>query len=190
MRPRRSYPAILLAEAGHLKAKEQVRRFILIPLLCIAGCDQDSSQAALGPTEKVAIVTPTQAAQKQVRDLKERLVRARETCESGPTRYDDDGAEAMAEVDVAMAENIENVSPEQEQRIRASIGAEMGLAPSEVNGWKAIYRSRAEQARRRLAEREKVQRSACEYVPTLEAELREAEEAQRAQVASAPASAR
>lgn len=87
----------------------------------------------------------------------------------------------MAEVDLAMADNIDNISPTQEQRIRASLGAEMGLAPSEVNGWKEIYRSRATQAKS-LIERAKAQEAetkdaACDYLPELGRLLADAQKA-------------
>lgn len=58
------------------------------------------------------------------------------------------GQQALADWDNGAAANLENVSEEQEWEIRKSLGREMGLAPSEVNGWKDIYRSRAEGAAR------------------------------------------
>lgn len=90
-------------------------------------------------------------------DLKiarDRLEHATEVCENGAVGGDPTGKFAAAEVDIAMADNIDNVSPEQEWRIRKSIGAEMGLAPTEVDGWKDIYRGRADQARKLLKDRD------------------------------------
>ena len=57
------------------------------------------------------------------------------------------GASSLREWDTAAAENLENVSPEQEWEIRKQLAREMNLAPSEVDGWKDIYRSRAKQAK-------------------------------------------
>lgn len=105
---------------------------------------------------------------------KGRLDHATEVCKNGGSGGDPTGRFAAAEVDIAMADNIENVSPEQEQRIRTSIGAEMGLAPSEVDGWKDIYRARAEQARKLLKERDDaLQRTRvelCSAIPGLRKE--------------------
>jgi hypothetical protein len=76
-------------------------------------------------------------------------------CKYGPEQpIEDVRKEALAEWDAAAGENLENISPEQEWEIRKSLGAEMGLAPSEVNGWKDIYRSRAEHAKQVLKSRE------------------------------------
>lgn len=83
------------------------------------------------------------------------------------------GERAKAEWDIAAADNIGDISPEQEWEIRASLGSEMGLAPSQVNGWRDIYRSRAEIARRKIkaakqptpeeveAYRSRIQKEAC-----------------------------
>jgi hypothetical protein len=102
---------------------------------------------------------------------KDRLDHAVDACKNGASGGDPTGKYALAEVDIAMADNIDNVSPEQEWRIRKSIGAEMGLAPSEVDGWKDIYRGRAEQARRLLKERDDaLQRTRielCDAIPAL-----------------------
>jgi hypothetical protein len=85
---------------------------------------------------------------------KDRLDHAVDACKNGASGGDPTGKYALAEVDIAMAENIDKVSPEQEWRIRKSIGAELGLAPSEVDGWKDIYRGRAEKARKLLKDRD------------------------------------
>lgn len=58
------------------------------------------------------------------------------------------GQASLAEWDMAAAANIDNVSKSQEWEIRKAIGQQMGLGPSEVNGWKDIYRARAQQAKR------------------------------------------
>lgn len=102
---------------------------------------------------------------------KDRLDHAVDACRNGASSGDPAGKYALAEVDIAMADSIDDVSPEQEWRIRKSIGAEMGLAPSEVDGWKDIYRGRAEQARRLLKERDDaLQRTRvelCKAIPAL-----------------------
>lgn len=48
--------------------------------------------------------------------------------------------------DRAAAEVVDEVSPAQEEEIRISLGAELGIAPSKVD-WKNIYKRRAEQAK-------------------------------------------
>jgi hypothetical protein len=55
------------------------------------------------------------------------------------------GERAKGVWDRAAAENVEIVSPEQEEEIRISLGRELGIAPSKVD-WKGIYKRRAEQA--------------------------------------------
>lgn len=119
--------------------------------------------------------------QKAVSDLSERLSRATDTCRYGPARDDPEGKLALAEWDIAAAQDLENVSPGEEARIRASIGAEMGLAPSAVNGWKQIYQSRAERARRVLDEAKAretdTKLKACQYLPELARLLAEAKSA-------------
>jgi hypothetical protein len=96
------------------------------------------------------------------------------------------GQQALAEWDEAAASVTETISPKQEWEIRKSLGREMGLAPSEVNGWKEIYKARAEAARNNAgrvqteiekanAERDEV----CGQIPKLEAELRTARSAPR-----------
>ncbi len=99
------------------------------------------------------------------------------TCAHGRGRsIDEVREEALAEWDAAVGDNLDNISPEQEWEIRKSLGAQMGLAPSEVNGWKDIYRNRAEQAKRILNKRngsgnvkdefwQKQQKVACDSVP-------------------------
>jgi hypothetical protein len=108
---------------------------------------------------------------------KRRLDHAVDVCKNGTQGSDPTGRFAAAEVDIAMADNIENVSPEQEWRIRKSIGAEMGLAPTEVDGWKDIYRGRAEQARKLLKEHEEALRRTrvelCSAIPDLRKQYEE-----------------
>ena len=144
-------------------------------LFCFAACGPETSQTEIVDTSENVV----KAAQKSVADLEERLARALATCENGPSRYDPSGKLALAEVDVAMAENIVEVTPEQEQRIRTLIGAEMGLAPSQVDGWREIYESRGAAARALLkqAEREEdlQQQRACDYLPELRTLLSDAE---------------
>lgn len=107
--------------------------------------------------------------------LQRRHERAVRICENGAPRRDPDGELELAEVDVAMADSIDSVSPEQEQRIRASIGAEMGLAPSQVNGWRSIYEGRARRARGLLEQAEAAEKReqdrACAEAPDLAEQL-------------------
>lgn len=96
-------------------------------------------------------------------DIHERelaLVRLRSACESEfpLSSPQDEGRQAQAAWDAAAAENLDNISPEQEWEIRRSIGAELGIAPSEVDGWKEIYRQRAE-ASQRAVERDEARQS-------------------------------
>jgi hypothetical protein len=141
-----------------------MRGFLLaVCALALAGCTdsiEDSLQTARSDLERD---------QQQLDGL-------RATCAYGPERSPDDlREEALAEWDAAAGENLDNISPEQEWEIRKSLGARMGLAPSEVNGWKDIYRGRAEQAKRVLKAREDTrkldnemratqQKAACEGV--------------------------
>lgn len=70
------------------------------------------------------------------------------------------GQAALNEWDIAAADSVETISAEQEWEIRKSLGKEMNLAPSEVNGWREIYRSRAEKAKREL-DRQKAAKAAA-----------------------------
>jgi hypothetical protein len=82
----------------------------------------------------------------------EAFVKAIRTCQWGPEEpIEAQRARYLAEWDSAAADNIANIAPDQEWEIRKALGKEMGLAPSEVNGWKQIYESRAESAKRTLA---------------------------------------
>lgn len=64
-----------------------------------------------------------------------------------------DGQIALSQFDEAVAANVDHASPRQEREIRAMLGREMGLPPSEVNGWREIYRARARNAQaRRVSE--------------------------------------
>lgn len=104
------------------------------------------------------------------------LQKAENVCGFGPERSNDEiREEAFAEWDAAAGENLDDISPEQEWEIRKSLGDEMGLAPSEVNGWKEIYRGRAKQAKIVLASHDETkkmreemratqQKDACESV--------------------------
>lgn len=92
---------------------------------------------------------------------------------------------ANAEWDIAAAENIENVSLEQEWDIRLALAAELGLAPSRVD-WRGIYRRRAEIARRKIAgakqptaQEEKaykarIQKQACDSIAGAEQRVKQA----------------
>ncbi|RYG55833.1 MAG: hypothetical protein EON56_05085 [Alphaproteobacteria bacterium] len=105
------------------------------------------------------------------------------------------GKRQLGEWDLAAAGNLNNISSEQEHEIRAALGRQMGLAPSQVDGWKDIYRARAENAAKQApaVERqvEAAQKEAgvvCEWrdrsksnVARLQTAIREAEKAARRQ---------
>lgn len=101
----------------------------------------------------------------QLREEKSQLLKSELGCKYGPDESPDQiRTRELAQVDIALAENVDNISVEREWEIRRSIGTEMGLAPHEVNGWKDIYRGRAEAAKRELEmlERERPEREAKE----------------------------
>lgn len=106
----------------------------------------------------LALVACTESLETRLASARSELERGQQQLEStklicayGPQRsVDEVRKEALAEWDVAAAQSVDDISREQEWEIRKSLGAEMGLAPSEVNGWKDIYRGRAEQAKRAL----------------------------------------
>jgi hypothetical protein len=152
----------------------QMRCIAFTLVFALAACGSETSNSPAGPEK-----SDLDIAKQEVMNLTERLGRATDTCTNGPVRSDEDGKLAMAEVDLAMADNIDNISPAQEQRIRASLGAEMGLAPSQVDGWKDIYRSRAKNAKSliALAEKEEAEskKAACDYLPELRALLQKAQ---------------
>ncbi|QOV94228.1 hypothetical protein [Novosphingobium sp. ES2-1] len=80
-----------------------------------------------------------------------------ETCSNGTNaepyyRKLSERERALAEWDAIAGEDLDSISADQEWEIRRSIGDQMGLAPSQVNGWKSIYKARQEQAKRLLAE--------------------------------------
>jgi hypothetical protein len=91
----------------------------------------------------------TIAARKALTEANQDLAGTSRVCRDGPTGgpYSppplSEGEEALAEWDIAAAESIDSISPEQEWEIRAALGREMGLAPSQVNGWRDIYKARA-----------------------------------------------
>lgn len=105
------------------------------------------------------------------------------TCQYGPSPSVDEAREqALAEVDVAYGASIEKISPEQEWEIRKSLGREMGLSPGEVNGWRDIYRERAENAQNKLKnisklnklrepEKKQKQLAACEEMALMKNEI-------------------
>lgn len=116
----------------------------IVALSCvvlIAGC-------SCGPSIEEQI----QQAESTLEQTNSRLSNAELVCRWGPQESADEIRErALAEWDSAVADNVQNISAEQEWEIRKSLGREMGLAPSEVNGWKQIYESRGESAKRVLA---------------------------------------
>ncbi|MES2289684.1 MAG: hypothetical protein V4530_08085 [Pseudomonadota bacterium] len=98
--------------------------------LAIPGCTQSPRDAALEKVRgEIALLAPDVS-----------------YCDDLMKKVDLASAEnANAEWDKAAGQNLRDVSPEQEQEIRASLGAQLGIPPSKVD-WKSIYRSRAEQA--------------------------------------------
>lgn len=139
---------------------------------------EQKTETAPANTAKTTYETQRQVATKRVEDLAERLERAQFTCEHGAVPADPDGSLALAEADVAMAKNVDHITQDEEWRIRAAVGREMGLPPSQVDGWRAIYQGRAERARK-LLERsrrssEESKRAACANLSELTAELGEA----------------
>jgi hypothetical protein len=87
-----------------------------------------------------------------IHQKKRLLIRLKSACESEFPLLSprDEGRQAQAAWDAAAAENLDNISPEQVWEIRRSLGAELGIAPSEVDGWRQIYLQRAEASRRAL----------------------------------------
>lgn len=130
-----------------------------------------------------------EVAKSELAEARVALEGTKRVCQNAPdatpavTSLISDGARSKAEWDIAAAENLKNVSPDQEWEIRKSLGAEMGLAPSEVNGWRDIYRSRAEQARRILEASKQpaaqqaraynmtIKQSSCNAIPSAEARV-------------------
>lgn len=155
-------------------------RPILMPLISAA------LLTSCGPSEQM------KQARAEYREAQRTLDGTRRVCQDGPEGGPyappplSEAERARAEWDIAAAESIPHVSTEQEWEIRASLGAEMGLAPSQVNGWKDIYRSRAEIARRKIeaarqpTEEEiqewaaETQKSACANIPQREKEAKAA----------------
>ncbi|MDY7098705.1 MAG: hypothetical protein SXU28_11255 [Pseudomonadota bacterium] len=64
------------------------------------------------------------------------------------------GKAAKNEWDIAAADTVDSISPEQEYEIRTALGREMGLAPSEVDGWREIYERRAKLAKAKNAKQD------------------------------------
>ena len=127
--------------------KKMNRNYLLVTALALTGCT-DSIEDKL------------HAAQSEYEQSQDQLKVVTSNCEFGPSpSINEVREEALAEWDAAAADNLENISPEQEWEIRKALADEMGLAPSEVNGWKDIYRGRAAQAKGVLENREKSQGS-------------------------------
>lgn len=73
--------------------------------------------------------------------------------------------------DLAAAEAIKDVSSAEEARIRNSLGAEFGIAPSEMNGWRDIYEARAAKGKARASAAKSVQEINCTELPAARARL-------------------
>lgn len=111
--------------------------------------------------------------------LEDRLSSAKSACAYQTVEYNKETVpQYEAEWDMAAAENIDSISPKGEWEIRKMLGREMGLHPSEVNGWREIYRKRAESARRQqesvsrhIEEARKRKDEACDYKDQLKSQL-------------------
>lgn len=112
-----------------------------------------------------------EAKQEELEATKTELSSTESTCFSAEiARNRAEGKMALAEFDMVAVENVDHMSKDQEWAIRKSIGAEIGLAPSEVNGWKDMYRGRAEAAKRaqesikyKIEEAAKEAKSHCDW---------------------------
>ena len=71
------------------------------------------------------------------------------------------GQRALEDWDAVAADDVDNTSPAEEARIRKSLGAQFGLPPSEMNGWKDIYRGRGAAGKRRKAVANEMQLYSC-----------------------------
>lgn len=70
------------------------------------------------------------------------------------------GSKAKAELDIAIAENVDDATHAQEWEFRRMVAAESGVLPSEANGWKSVLKGRASNARYELVEiEEKIKRA-------------------------------
>lgn len=108
--------------------------------------------ASCGPSNEDLLAQATQ----RLDNSKAMLPSLETACRYGPPESADEVRErSLAEWDAIAGENVANISPNQEWEIRRSLGREMGLAPSEVNGWRQIYEARATRARETLARRER-----------------------------------
>lgn len=117
------------------------RIHLLVSALALAGCTD-------------TIADELSDARSQLEQDQQQHDNTKSACEFGPLpSVEDIREEALAEWDIAAGSSLDNISPEQEWEIRKSLAAEMGLAPSEVDGWRDIYRGRAEQAKRVLENR-------------------------------------
>jgi DNA-binding transcriptional regulator YdaS (Cro superfamily) len=109
-------------------------------------CSGEAEDAKLPIREQISEL------RQEISDKKIALMHGKYRCEARtPLESLKEQGEAEQNLwDIAAAENLDNISSAQEWEIRKSIGAELGLAPSEVNGWKEIYRRRAASAKRKL----------------------------------------
>ena len=120
-----------------------IRNYLFVGAFALAGCTE-------------LIGDKLHDAQSEYEQGQDQLRVLASNCEFGPSpSINEVREEALAEWDVAAAGNLENISPEQEWEIRKSLADEMGLAPSEINSWKDIYRGRASQSKDVLKNREK-----------------------------------
>jgi hypothetical protein len=108
-----------------------------------AGC---LSVVGLGETLLFLGFCSGQNKEKEIAELQSRIETERSyladyerDCKYGPEESADDIRErSLAEWDAAVGNNIGNIAPDQEWEIRKALGREMGLAPSEVNGWRDL----------------------------------------------------
>jgi hypothetical protein len=126
-----------------------------------------------------------EALQRDIAETRARIPDLQTQCKYGPKEDADDARDRyLAEWDSAVGDNLANIAPDQEWAIRAALGREMGLPPSQVNGWKQIYESRAQAAKATLAriesekkqkaaERDKEQQEICDRLELNRSSLKE-----------------
>jgi hypothetical protein len=122
---------LIIGAAGAYRTVMMRQTCLTALLLLAAGCSKSPEEAEL----------------QNVQDAIAELAPDVSACDGLQQKDNEEAGErSKAEWDRAAAANIENVSPEQEAEIRASLGAELNIPPSKVD-WKDIYRRRAEQAK-------------------------------------------
>jgi hypothetical protein len=156
---------------------------VAIPVLASTGCGPSISAQIAEADQKLSALHQAEQDQQL-------------TCRYGPTPSPDEVREkSLAQWDAAAGDSLADIAPDQEWEIRKALGREMGLAPSEVNGWRDIYERRAAEARRTLArnkeeeaEKEKrdlaARKAACEQLQATRTDIK-AEQQRRDQLSHA-----